>query len=145
MNNHNEQEGSDAAGFSGIGRSHLSAEDFLKMFILNPLRMKTTIRRIMNSRHSRITFIRREGSRISREGFVEDIDEETNCVLDDGTSSCGIVVCQTCGRTISHKNLKRCICGRTCCICHGCGVFFSGKWYCSRMHAFLDTMGLPLR
>lgn len=122
-------------------------EQLLMNLILNPQSTSTTRTRVVGNSNNGIISETKEGSRIHEAGFIEDIKEDRIYMLDDGTSLSGVARCQTCGGTVKEENLKRCSCGKTCCVRPGCGKFSEakGEWYCCNSHHFLRFLGIPLR
>jgi len=123
-----------------------SLEQLLMSQLLNPVQVSTARTLLANISRNGVISECREGSIINSAGVLEDIKEVKVYMLDDGTSTSGIVRCQTCGGIVSEKNLKRCDCGRTCCVRPGCGKYLRSKdsWYCCRKHAVLGFLGLNL-
>ena len=124
-----------------------SLEQLLMNLILNPMRMSTTRAKLMDNQNNGLISETKEGIVLNEAGFIEDIKEENIYMFDDGTSLKGIVKCQTCEGIVKEENLKRCGCGKTCCVRPGCGKFSesSGNWYCCNWHAFLGYLGIGLR
>ena len=123
-------------------------DQLLMQILMNPARKKTA-RKILDDNHGnkRVLSQAQEGSTINQAGFPEEtISEESYC-LDDGTSLCGITVCQSCGGVVKEENLYRCSCGQTCCVRKNCAKYseLRKEWYCSSWHKFLGELGKNLR
>jgi len=126
--------------FQQQGKDQVSYEDFVKMFLLSPLRTSSTKVILSDGNKKRVISETREGVVINSQGSIEEIKEVVHTTLDDGSSLNGIAICQTCEGTVREENLRRCTCGRTCCIRPECGVYSNGKWYCSGWHAFCNSL-----
>ena len=126
-------------------------EQLLTLQVLNPVRRKSQRMRIAENPPHGVVSERREAVVINEDGGIEEMSEESICIhsLDDGTSvnSRGIARCQTCGGLVKEENLRRCDCGKTCCVIPGCGKSFrtNGKLYCCIWHALLGLLGISLR
>jgi len=127
----------------------LSCKVFLeKPLIINPTRVKISKTNLTDFNGNSIPIKQSsDGSTINPAGFPEETESEDVFLLDDGTSLCGITVCQTCKGVIKEENLRRCKCGKTCCIIKGCGKYskYRDEWYCSGLHKFLGELGINLR
>lgn len=66
-------------------------------------------------RHEEI-FTRNFKTILNDAGLPETIEENNFQQLDDGSTMADVAICQTCGRRVRIKSLRRCPCGRTCCI-----------------------------
>ena len=122
-------------------------EQLLQRQILNPVRLKTKVQKVTRFKDEGVLSYKREGTIINEYGLTEEIEEENIVFLEDGTSMQGWAKCQTCKTIIKEENLRRCMCGKTCCIIQGCGIYLSCKdeWYCCRWHAFLGWLGINIR
>lgn len=126
----------------------LSIEQLLIKTILNPVWLKTKKKYLTDCQgNNEVIAGSREGSLPHSSGFTEEINDEFIPMLDDGTSSCGIVICQTCGGRVKEENIRRCVCGRTCCLREGCAKYSEEKeeWYCSNKHKIMRSLGFSLR
>jgi len=126
----------------------MTPEQFLMNTLLNPVRMKTTRNNIMDTENNSIvTSESREGSIINQDGYIEEIIENNVFMLDDGTSTSGIVQCQSCYSVIKEENTRRCSCGKTCCLIPGCGIYLKSTqtWYCCLLHAILGFFHISIR
>jgi len=129
-----------------------SLEKILMRQIFQPLELKTRSEVLVTRPHPEgVISERREGQFINRHGVLERISQTRNYVrtLKDGSpvGTNGYTRCQTCGEVVSVENIKRCPCGKTCCISKGCGRYVKrhDEWYCSKSHAILAMMRLNLR
>lgn len=124
-----------------------SVENILMSLIMNPNNKSTTRTQLMDKPSNGTIFETVEGTTLNADGFIEDIKQENISVLDDGTSMKGVTRCQTCGGIIKEESLKRCPCGKTCCVIQGCGKYSKSKdqWYCCSFHLFLGYFGISLR
>ena len=124
-----------------------SIEQVLMNLIMNPLRMSTTQTQLVDIQNNGLISETKEGSFLNKAGFIEDIKQDSIFMLDDGTSMSGVAKCQTCNGIVKEENLKRCGCGKTCCVIPRCGKYLESKdkWYCSSLHAFLGFLGINLR
>lgn len=125
----------------------LSLEQLLMQLILNPARLKIVRMNLTDDNGNPIVISEnREGTSISEKGFPQEIQENNSFMLDDGLSTQEIIQCQNCKGIIHISSLRRCVCGKTCCLRTGCGkVSRSGQWYCSSWHKFLCVLGFNLR
>jgi len=123
-------------------------EQLLMQLLLNPAQLKTFKKNLTDFKGNKIVIAQsQEESSINPSGYLDATNSEDIVLLSDGTSLCGITVCQTCGGVVKEENIRRCKCGQTCCIRKGCGKYSKSKneWYCSRWHKFLDWLGFNLR
>lgn len=123
-------------------------EALLTNLIINPTRIKIKKTNLTDFNGNSIPIKQSsDGSTINPAGFPEETESEDVFLLDDGTSLCGITVCQTCGGVVKEDNLRRCKCGKTCCIIKGWGKHskYRDEWYCSGLHKFLGELGFNLR
>jgi hypothetical protein len=123
-------------------------EELLTRLIINPARLNTVRKNLSNFDGKTLTIAQsREGSLINQAGFPEEINSDEIFLLDDGTSLCGITICQTCGGVVKEENIRRCKCGQTCCLRKGCGRFsrLRNEWYCCSWHKFKGKLGFNLR
>ena len=121
-----------------------SLESTLMSFLANPERMSKTIKQVIDRPSNGKISETVEGTILTPNG-LEDIKQENIFMLDDGTSMIGIAQCQNCGSIIKEENLKRCGCGKTCCVVQGCGKVSNNHWYCCAWHSFLGFFGIGLR
>lgn len=125
-----------------------SLEQILMRQILNPTRLKTTRSILVDVTPDGIISEIREGTVLNPAGFIEELAENRLVMLDDGTSMGGVVRCQTCDGIVKEENLRRCGCGKTCCVRQGCGQNVNGlaeTLFCSGWHAFFGWLGFGLR
>lgn len=122
-------------------------EQLLLRALLNPETTSTTTTKLMDSPGDGTISKTIEGTTISPAGTPEEIKQTNIYQLDDGTSTSGIVRCQTCSGIVKEANLQRCGCGRTVCVIPECGKTDSNNnWYCSDWHKFLGGfLGINLR
>lgn len=123
-------------------------EQLLMKMLLNPTRLKTTRSVLMDVTSDGVISETREGTVLNPAGFIEELSENRLVMLDDGTSMSGVVRCQTCNGIVKEQNLRRCACGKTCCVRQGCGQGGDGSMetlYCSGWHAFYGWLGFSLR
>lgn len=128
--------------FEQYGNDQVSLKDFMTMFIMSPFRTCTTRIVLSDGSKKKVLSETKEGIVVNAQGSIEEIKETIHTTLDDGTSLNGIAVCQSCRGTVKEENLRRCVCGKTCCIRPDCGIYVAGKWYCSRWHSFLGPLGM---
>lgn len=109
-----------------------SLEQSLMNQIINPASIKRTRTNLIDNfgRKATISETRTAGF-INDKGVYEEMQEDNIRMLDDGTSTCGVVICQTCGAVVKEENISRCKCGKTVCVRPNCGWKVSGKKYCS--------------
>jgi len=106
--------------------------------ILNPVQLKTKRTNLIDQKeHKKLISETRTASFINEKGFLEEIEENNIRMLDDGTSTCGVVICQTCGGVVKEENIRRCTCGKTVCIRPGCGYKTDNKWFCGFWHSLI--------
>ena len=127
-----------------------SLEQVLMRHILNPTRLKSTRTVLVDVNSDGVIFETREGTVLNPAGFIEEIKEDRFFMLDDGTSTSpsGITRCGTCQGVVKEQNLRRCPCGKTCCVRQGCGQSVDGSTetlYCSGWHSFFGWLGFGLR
>lgn len=123
-------------------------EQVLMRHILNPTGLKTTRAVLVDISSDGVISETREGTLINEAGILEEIRQENIYMLDDGTSMNVVVRCQTCNGIVKEQNLRRCPCGKTCCVRQGCGQNVDGSTetlYCSGWHAFSGWLGFSLR
>lgn len=128
-----------------------SLESMLMSRIFNPVEFNTERKRIVtNPNPHGIIQEKREGMRINSHGAIERIKEETLFIqtLADGNAinDNGFVRCQSCKKIVNVESIKRCPCGKTCCISNKCGCYSkkNDQWYCSKKHALLEKIKINL-
>ncbi|MHB9141993.1 MAG: hypothetical protein ACYC25_08980, partial [Paludibacter sp.] len=123
-------------------------EKILMQLVLNPARIKIQKKNLTDFNGNTVAIAQSiEGTAINPAGFpTEEVCEDV-FVLDDGTSLCGISVCQTCGGIVKEENIRRCECGKTICLRRGCAKYsaYKNTWYCCSWHKFLGNLGINLR
>lgn len=84
---------------------------------------------------------------LNEDGSLEESEDQDFYILDDGTSLTGVTICQTCGGRVKEESIRRCECGKICCVRPGCARRNKNdeNWYCSGWHAFLGFLGFNLR
>lgn len=122
-------------------------EQLLMNLVLNPMEKSTTRTQVAPNPNNGVVTETKEMTMLNEAGFMENVKQENIYMLDDGTSMNGVARCQTCGGIVKEENLKRCGCGKTCCVRPGCGKFSEKKneWYCCSSHQFLRFLCIPLR
>ncbi len=115
-------------------------EDFAKAVITSPFKTVITRTVLVSETGEHVISETREKYDIDAQGVIKETRETIQHTLGDGTSLNGIAICQTCESAVKEESLRRCTCGKTCCIRPDCGVYIDGKWYCSRWHAFCDSL-----
>lgn len=124
-----------------------TVEEMLLQLVLNPNRLKIERTILAQQVEGGVLGESREGTVMNAQGFLEEVKEQKFFMLDDGTSTSSVVICQTCGGTVKESNLKRCPCGQTVCLRKGCarGGKHSEQWFCCTAHRFLYFVGFSLR
>ena len=123
-------------------------EQLLMKMLLDPTRLKRTRSILMNISSEGVISETLEATLINEAGILEEIRQENIYMLDDGTSRSGVVRCQTCYGVIDQSSLRRCQCGKTCCVRPGCAMYSESKneWYCCGWHDFFrGVFGMNLR
>ena len=88
--------------------SDSNLEQLLINTILNPVWMKTKKKILIDCQgNNEVIAGTREGSIPHSSGFTEEVNDEYIPMLDDGTSTCGIVICQSCGGGKAGRKVKR--------------------------------------
>lgn len=100
-------------------------------------------------RHEEI-FTRNFKTILNDSGLPETIEENNFQQLDDGSTMADVAICQSCGRKVRIKSLRRCPCGKTCCIyCRKSWADSEDKSqrrdYCSLRHVMMHRLGLLQR
>jgi hypothetical protein len=113
----------------------VSPEELLLKFMTTPFRISVDRARLVDEPNSGIISEKRQSTSLDQNGMIQDIEEKNIFMLDDGLPTTGeIARCQTCGRVVKLESLRRCYCGKTCCVSRGCGKHDRGKWYCCTLH-----------